>query len=65
MNPPANKSHGGPFEKRGNTSWVQCPKCEQWFPVSGALLDATGVPMHCPGCHHEFATADAGRIERA
>jgi predicted Zn finger-like uncharacterized protein len=52
-------------EKQGNTSWVRCPSCEQWFPVSNALLDADDVPMHCPGCHREFAGADAGRIVRA
>ena len=52
-------------EKQGNTSWVRCPDCEEWFPVSNALLDARDIPMHCPSCHHEFAGADAGRVVRA
>ena len=61
---PAN-GKGGSAEKQGNTSWVQCPDCQTWFPVSIALLDSPDVSMHCPGCHREFAAGEAGRIVRA
>jgi len=54
-----------PWEKSGNTSWVQCGQCDGWFHVSDAMLDDPAMRMHCPACHHEFTAGDAKRVARA
>lgn len=53
---------GAPWEKTGNTSWCQCPSCDDWFHVGPGLLDRPDVNMHCPACHAEFGQADAKRL---
>jgi hypothetical protein len=47
------------WEKRGNTSWVSCPRCRGWFPAAEALLAQADAAPHCPHCHAEFAPAAA------
>jgi len=49
--------------KSGNTIWAACPSCAGWFPVAPDLL-AASVDLHCPICHLEFTSGDAGRILR-
>lgn len=49
--------------KTGNTIWAACPSCSAWFPVAQDLLGAR-VDLHCPICHLEFTSGDAGRILR-
>ncbi len=49
-------------EKRGNTCWVQCPKCSAWHHVAPDLLRSTHVKMHCPSCHFEFFAAEAQAV---
>ncbi|MBT5564455.1 MAG: hypothetical protein HOJ91_02105 [Rhodospirillaceae bacterium] len=53
---------GASWEKTGNTSWTQCPACDEWFHIGPGLLDRPEVKMHCPSCHHEFSQADAKRL---
>ncbi|MGB1877141.1 MAG: hypothetical protein ACPHGY_09530 [Rhodospirillaceae bacterium] len=53
---------GASWEKTGNTSWTQCPNCDDWFHVGPGLLDRPDVKMHCPGCHHEFTQDAAKRL---
>ena len=50
-------------EKRGNTSWVQCPDCQDWFHANPAMLAPDAPDLHCPHCQTEFRAADAGRIQ--
>lgn len=50
------------WEKSGNTSWVQCPTCADWFHVSEGVLAAADTPMHCPHCHDEFTADKAARV---
>jgi predicted Zn finger-like uncharacterized protein len=52
-------------EKSGNTSWVQCPACREWFPASSELLHAHGVQLHCPHCGRGFTRSDAARVVEA
>jgi len=56
---------GAIWEKSGNTSWAQCPNCDDWFHVGTSLLDRPDVPMHCPHCHHEFSQDHAKRLVKA
>lgn len=56
---------GAPWEKSGNTSWVQCPSCKNWFPAGPSLLNRPEVSLHCPHCGTEFTQAQAARIIRA
>jgi hypothetical protein len=51
-----------PFEKPGNATWAQCPKCDHWFHVAPALLRMKDVDLICPGCRHEFASSDAKEL---
>ncbi len=53
---------GAPWEKSGNTSWIQCPSCEDWFHVGPELLDRPKVKLHCPACHTEFLQDEAKRL---
>lgn len=41
-------------EKHGNTAWLPCPRCSQWFPVAPAMLEATAPACVCPACHEQF-----------
>ena len=41
-------------EKGGNCVWTACPACDTAFPVSLEMIGQRAVPMHCPGCHHNF-----------
>ena len=50
-------------EKRGNTNWVQCPGCEDWFPASPAMLAPDAPDLHCPHCHQTFDRASAARVQ--
>ncbi len=50
-------SVGAIWEKRGNTAWVECPKCQSWFPASPIMLRNDAPPAICPNCHHEFYLA--------
>jgi len=52
------------WEKHGNTSWVSCRKCEKWFHVSLALLQAKHKELHCPHCGDRFKQEEAGEIVR-
>jgi hypothetical protein len=56
---------GAPWEKTGNTSWTQCPKCSGWFHVGPGILNRPDVKLHCPHCAHDFAQGDAARIIKA
>ena len=53
------------FEKTGNSNWVQCPDCTQWFHVSSDLLEMETVPLVCPECAHSFPPDRAGEIIRS
>lgn len=48
-------AQGAPWEKRGNTAWVACARCQTWFPIATSMLRATAPDCHCPNCHHEFS----------
>jgi NAD-dependent SIR2 family protein deacetylase len=48
---------GAVWEKRGNTSWLECPACRKWFPAGPVMLRADAAAAHCPQCHHEFKPA--------
>jgi len=48
---------GASWEKRGNTAWLECPACRNWFPVGPVMLRAEAPAAPCPQCHHEFNTA--------
>jgi predicted Zn finger-like uncharacterized protein len=54
-----------PTEKRGNTHWVQCPNCKQWFHVSAGLLAREAVKLHCPACQNLFPREAAARVAKA
>ena len=56
---------GAPWEKSGNTSWAQCPSCQNWFPAGPSLLNRPDVKLHCPQCGGDFAQSEARRIIRA
>jgi hypothetical protein len=56
---------GAPWEKTGNTSWVQCPSCRNWFPAGPSLLERSEVKLHCPQCDGDFPQDKAARIIRA
>jgi len=56
---------GASWEKTGNTSWTQCPKCSGWFHVGPAILNRPEVKMHCPHCATDFAQDQAKRIIKA
>jgi hypothetical protein len=51
-----------PFEKRGNSTWAQCPGCDHWFHVSPALLELKDVDLICPGCGLAFASDGAKNL---
>lgn len=51
-------------EKRGNTSWTQCPSCSAWFHATADLLNR-GIDLHCPHCARDFPPKDAKRIVMA
>jgi uncharacterized paraquat-inducible protein A len=53
---------GASWEKSGNTSWTQCPSCDDWFHVGPELLDRPEVKLHCPACHTEFTQDKAKRL---
>lgn len=52
------------WEKTGNTSWVKCAACGNWFHASAGLLAKTDVLLHCPHCHNEFTVDGAARVAR-
>jgi predicted RNA-binding Zn-ribbon protein involved in translation (DUF1610 family) len=47
------------WEKHGNTPWVCCRSCGQWFHISLSLLQADAVKLHCPHCGDAFAKEEA------
>ena len=51
-----------PGEKRGNTSWAQCPACEGWFHVGAPILSRPDIDLHCPHCHKEFMADQAAQL---
>lgn len=53
---------GAWWEKRGNTSWVSCGACDNWFHVALAMLGERAPRLHCPKCHAEFAAGEASHI---
>lgn len=53
------------WEKSGNTSWVNCPRCPAWFHVGEALLRAGDIALRCPGCAAEFKPQEAREIVEA
>ena len=55
-------SHTPAGEKRGNTSWVQCRTCDNWWHATTDLIERETVKLHCPACHDEFVPADAKLI---
>lgn len=56
------RTHSPAGEKRGNTSWVQCGNCGDWFHATEDLISRGTVNMHCPHCHTEFLPAAAKKI---
>lgn len=60
-----NVAPGAPWEKSGNTSWVQCAACREWFHVGPSILNRPEVTLHCPHCGSDFKQADAPRIMKA
>jgi ferredoxin len=45
---------GAAWEKRGNSIWTLCARCETAFPVSVLLTRAEAPQACCPACHHRF-----------
>jgi acetyl-CoA carboxylase beta subunit len=56
------RAHGAPGEKRGNTSWVSCPACKEWFHTTEDLISRATIALHCPHCGHDFLPDQAARI---
>ncbi|MBM3515900.1 MAG: hypothetical protein FJX59_19615 [Alphaproteobacteria bacterium] len=56
---------GASWEKSGNASWGQCPKCKNWFHLGPEILKRPEVKLHCPHCAHEFHQNDAPRLIKA
>ena len=54
--------HSPAGEKRGNTSWVQCAYCDNWFHATEGIISRASVKLHCNHCHTEFLPADAKKI---
>jgi predicted Zn finger-like uncharacterized protein len=52
------------WEKRGNTTWISCHNCDDWFHVSLGLLQANEKALHCPHCGNRFKQEEAGQIVR-
>ncbi len=50
------------WEKQGNTAWVSCRDCAEWFPVAPELLAMETVRLVCPHCHAEFLPDDAAQV---
>tara|TARA_B100000686_G_scaffold342581_2_gene421999 strand:- start:175 stop:354 length:180 start_codon:yes stop_codon:yes gene_type:complete len=53
------------FEKKGNTIWVQCVKCDHWFHVSPALIKLNDVKLICPECGNQFFSKEAKDIQKS
>ncbi len=49
-------------EKRGNSTWIECDTCGNWFHTTVDLIARESVALHCPQCHAEFVPAAARRI---
>jgi len=56
---------GAPWEKTGNTSWVQCKPCSRWFPAGPSILSRPEIKLHCPNCGSDFLQDNAARIIKA
>jgi hypothetical protein len=54
--------HSPAGEKRGNTSWVQCAGCDNWFHATEGIISRANVKLHCNHCHTEFLPAGAKKI---
>jgi hypothetical protein len=50
------------WEKSGNITWVQCPKCTGWLPVDPELAVSDSIKMVCPHCATHFGRNEARRI---
>tara|TARA_Y100000590_G_C15286076_1_gene850691 strand:+ start:297 stop:500 length:204 start_codon:yes stop_codon:yes gene_type:complete len=49
-------------EKRGNTSWLTCNSCNNWFHATCELIEKDNIKLHCPSCHNEFFPKESNRI---
>ncbi|MBM3502464.1 MAG: hypothetical protein FJX65_01185 [Alphaproteobacteria bacterium] len=56
------RPHTAPGEKRGNTTWVSCPSCKEWFHTTEDLIARGTIALHCPHCHHEFLPEKSPRL---
>lgn len=59
------RPHSPGGEKRGNTSWTQCPTCDGWLHTTTDLLNRGSIALHCPHCAGNFLPKDAKRIVMA
>jgi hypothetical protein len=50
------------WEKSGNVTWVQCPKCRGWLPVDPKLAASDAIKMVCPHCSAHFGRNEALRV---
>ena len=50
------------WEKSGNITWVQCPKCPEWLPVDPEFGVSDAIKMVCPHCAAHFSHTEARSI---
>jgi NAD-dependent SIR2 family protein deacetylase len=55
-------SHSPLGEKRGNTAWIECGDCGNWFHSTPDLIAMNDIDLHCPKCHAEFRPEAARKI---
>ncbi len=50
------------WEKQGNTVWVSCRDCREWFPVGPEMLAVGTIRLVCPHCQAMFLPDEAAKV---